>query len=89
MTGDEYSSGYVNSMFVVLLITLTFVVLFFLLYINVKRENAVLGWALENSGITCKPVKVDDKFYCSTTIYVNKSGKEDMMSVTDVDLNPK
>jgi hypothetical protein len=83
------SSGYINGIFVVLLITLTFMVLFFLLYINATREATVLGWALENSGITCKPVKVDDKFYCSTTIYVNKNGKEDTMSVTDVDLNPK
>lgn len=33
-----------------------------------------LSTALQNSGITCKPVRVDDTYFCNTRIIINKKG---------------
>ena len=81
--------AYAKCITILLLITTAFVFVFFLRYNGVVKEKAILEKALQNSGITCKPVKVNDELYCSTAIYINKGDTKDTLNVSNVEFNPK
>lgn len=80
---DEHSRSLTVALVIVSICLLLFVYLTAAIldkYNNVRR-------ALKNSEIVCEPVKVNNDYFCSTTILVNVHGVDDTFSIDKVDID--
>jgi hypothetical protein len=67
---------------------LAIICVLFFIYTTVIAANKYhkMKIALKNSDIVCEPVKIDDEYYCSTSILVNIHGVDDTFSTSKVEM---
>ena len=72
-----------------IVLVVMFIFLLFFVYTTVVAANKYhkVRRALKNSEIVCEPVKIDNDYFCSTSILINVHGVDDTFSVDKVGID--
>lgn len=68
----------------IMLILITIIIIAIWFVVKVTNVHTELNEALNNSGITCKPMKVNGKWYCAEGIIIKSNNNTEQHSAKEI-----